>query len=434
MEVLQVRICCPHHVDMDRVGIRKQYQPVAGGNCAKKRLRHQGRGEEYGTPDLAEFFVAALQVEQRREFLYEIARGNLAGFEAIHESCGPDARRDLFGGNAGEGGNAGVAAAEIERYDNAPQIENDGFDQLLLYYPPLGQIPSNLYVTALRWASSTVVVMCVMTWPVRAACLALISAVSLPADSLLEQGYRQMYNLNFAAAHRTFADFERANPTNAMGPVSDAAAYLFTEFDRLDILRSDYLTRDESFFVVNKPKPGDPDLKKKFETALGLGDQLATARLKQAPTDADAMLASTMRLGLHANYLAMIEKKNLAALSEVKESTALAQKLLAAHPEVYDGYIAQGIENYLLSQKNAAVRWFLRLGGAQTDKQVGIEKTTITAEKGHYFMPYARLLLAIQELRDNNRVDAKQKLTWLAAEYPGNHLYRDELERLVIAK
>jgi hypothetical protein len=49
-------------------------------------------------------------------------------------------------------------------------------------------------------------------------------------------------------------------------------------------------------------------------------------------------------------------------------------------------------------------------------------------------MPYARLLLAIQELRDNNRVDAKQKLMWLASEYPGNHLYREELERLVIAK
>ena len=258
-------------------------------------------------------------------------------------------------------------------------------------------------------------------------------AFCLPSDPLLDKGYKQMYNLDFASAHATFAEFERANPTNALGPVSDAAAYLFTEFDRLNILRSDYLTKDESFFVVNKVV-GDPALKKKFEAALNLGDQLAAAKLKQSSTDADAMLASTMSLGLHANYMAMIEKKNLAALSQVKESTALAQKLLEVHPDVYDAYIAQGIENYLLSQKNAAVRWFLRLGGAQTDKQVGIEKTSVTAEKGHYFMPYARLLLAIQELRDNNRVDAKQKLSWLAEEYPGNHLYRDELERLVIAK
>ncbi len=257
---------------------------------------------------------------------------------------------------------------------------------------------------------------------------------SLPNAVLLDKGYREMYNLEFIAAHGTFADYERANPNSAMGPVSDAAAYLFTELDRLNILRSDYLTKDESFFTANKPPPADPTIKKKFETALSRGQKLADAKLKQSPNDADALLASTMGLGLHANYLAMIEKKNFAALSEVKESTALAQKLLVVHPDVYDAYIAQGIENYLLSQKNAAIRWFLRMGGAQTDKQVGIEKTSVTAEKGHYFMPYARLLLAIQELRDNNRVDAKQKLTWLATEYPGNHLYREELERLVIAK
>jgi hypothetical protein len=260
------------------------------------------------------------------------------------------------------------------------------------------------------------------------------AAVSgLPTQVLLDKGYRQMYNMDFIGAHATFADYERANPTSAMGPVSDAAAYLFTEFDRLNILRSDYWIKDESFWVVNKPK-GDPALKKKFEEVLNRGQQMAANQLKQSPNDVDAMLASTMGLGLHADYLALIEKKNFAALSEVKESRNLAEKLLAVHPDIYDAYIAPGIENYLLSQKPAAVRWFLRLGGAETDRQLGIKNTTITAEKGHYFMPYARLLLAIADLRDNNREGAKQRLAWLAGEYPGNHLYREELERLVIVK
>jgi hypothetical protein len=253
------------------------------------------------------------------------------------------------------------------------------------------------------------------------------------AESLLDQGYRQMYNLNFPAAHQTFAQFEKTNPTDAMGPVSDAAAYLFTEFDRLGILKSDYLTKDESYFVANKPR-GNPEIRKKFDAALDLGDRVAAAKLKESPEDPDAMLAETMSLGLHANYDAMIDRRHLAALGEVKESRERAQKLLAVHPDVYDAYIAQGIENYLLSQKNVALRWFLRLGGAQTSREVGLEKCGITAEKGHYFKPYAQLLLAIADLRDNNRNGAKQKLQWLSTEYPGNHLYREELERLVIAK
>ncbi len=256
---------------------------------------------------------------------------------------------------------------------------------------------------------------------------------SLPPSPLLDKGYRQMYNLDFSGAHLTFADFEKQNPTDAMGPVSDAAAYLFTEMDRLNILRSEYWIKDESFWVVNKPK-GDPVLRKKFDDVLTHGQQLATATLKQTPGDVHAMLASTMGLGLHADYLALIEKKNLTALSEVKQSRTLAEKLLALHPDVYDAYIAPGIENYLLSQKPLAIRWFLRLGGAETDRQIGIQKTSITAEKGRYFLPYARLLLAIADLRDNNREGAKQKLTWLSNEYPGNHLYREELERIVITK
>jgi hypothetical protein len=253
--------------------------------------------------------------------------------------------------------------------------------------------------------------------------------LALQAETLLDKGYRQMYNLDFAGAHTTFTEFERANPGDAMGPVSDAAAYLFSEFDRLNILRSEYWIKDESFFVVNKPV-GDPVLKKKFEDVLVRGQKVSSETLKRTPDDSDAMLAAAMGLGLHADYLALIEKRNLTALSEVKESRMLAEKLLAVHPEVYDAYIAPGIENYLLSQKPIAIRWVLRLTGAETSREIGIHKTQLTAEKGHYFLPYARLLLAIADLRDNNQAGAKQKLSWLAAEYPGNHLYREELERL----
>jgi len=45
-------------------------------------------------------------------------------------------------------------------------------------------------------------------------------------------------------------------------------------------------------------------------------------------------------------------------------------------------------------------------------------------------MPYARLLLAVAALRDNNRPKARQTLTWLAQAYPRNPLYREELARL----
>jgi len=43
---------------------------------------------------------------------------------------------------------------------------------------------------------------------------------------------------------------------------------------------------------------------------------------------------------------------------------------------------------------------FLRWTGAQTDKDTGIQKLKIVAAEGHYFKPYAKILLAIAAVRD----------------------------------
>lgn len=53
----------------------------------------------------------------------------------------------------------------------------------------------------------------------------------------IDLGYQQMYNLEFDAARKTFADWMRQHPEDPLGPVSNAAAYLFSEFDRLHILQ-----------------------------------------------------------------------------------------------------------------------------------------------------------------------------------------------------
>jgi hypothetical protein len=120
----------------------------------------------------------------------------------------------------------------------------------------------------------------------------------------------------------------------------------------------------------------------------------------------------------------------MAGLGYMKAGRALAEKLLALDPSCYDAYLAVGVENYLLGNNAAPVRWLLRLGGAETDKQEGIAKLRLTAEKGHYLAPYARLLLAVAALRDHDRETARRLLAALAEEFPQNALYRKELARL----
>jgi len=246
----------------------------------------------------------------------------------------------------------------------------------------------------------------------------------------LEQGYRQMYNLDFAAAHRIFTEWEKSHPADAMGPVSDAAAYLFSEFERLHVLESEFFTEDEAFLFRQRNLAPDATVKRDFEAALERARALVSAALARDPDDENAMLAQVLSTGLHSDYLFLIEKRNLTAFSEAKQARRIAKRLMALHPECYDAYLAVGIENYLLSLKPLPVRWALRLGGGQTDKHTGIMLLRITAEKGLYLGPYARLLLAVAALRDKDVATARENLASLAAEFPNNQLYRGELSKL----
>ena len=55
-------------------------------------------------------------------------------------------------------------------------------------------------------------------------------------------------------------------------------------------------------------------------------------------------------------------------------------------PNYYDAYLAIGVENYLFSLKPAPVRWILQAGGAETDRDRGVEDLRLTAEKGRYLV------------------------------------------------
>src|ERR1051326_4715193 len=89
-------------------------------------------------------------------------------------------------------------------------------------------------------------------------------ATSWIDTSQLDQGYREMYNLQFDNAHRLFGQWEQAHPEDPMGPVSAGAASLFWEFDRLKILQSELFVSNQSFFEMQKPIP-DAAVKQRFD-------------------------------------------------------------------------------------------------------------------------------------------------------------------------
>jgi hypothetical protein len=259
------------------------------------------------------------------------------------------------------------------------------------------------------------------------------SVPSVVGVTPLDRGFTGLYNLDFTGAQKDFTAWETQHPDDPMGPVSEAAGLLFSEFNRLGVLEAQFFENDDAF--VDRPKlSADPELRKKFQAAIDRAEKLAHARLEKDPKDRDALFAMTLSSGLQADYASLIEKRNFASVRFTRDASNNAQQLLAVCPDCYDALLATGFSKYIVGNLIAPLRWILRMGGLPADKKGGLADLQTTADHGHYLAPFARILLAIAYVREKDKPRAIQLLTGLQHDFPGNGLFPREIARLRAAK
>jgi hypothetical protein len=254
------------------------------------------------------------------------------------------------------------------------------------------------------------------------------AVADLPSAEL-DRGFRRLYDLDFTGAQKEFESWEKLNPENPMGPASEAAGILFSEFNRLGVLESQFY-EDDSVFGARKKYEANPQQRARFEQQLSRAEDLAKPRLSRDSKDRDALLAMTFAAGLRSDFAALIEKRNLVALHYTKEATAWSAQLLAVDPSCYDAHLAGGVSRYIIGSMAAPVRWLVRLGGVSGDKAGGIAELRTTAAQGHLLAPFARILLAIAYVREKDLPRARELLLALQRDFPNNTLFGRELERL----
>ncbi len=255
-----------------------------------------------------------------------------------------------------------------------------------------------------------------------------IPAVVKADDSLpsLEAGYRLMYGLQFDAARQELTLWQQRNLDDPRGPVSQAASLLFAEFDRLGVLEAQFYTKNSTFVSRARPK-ADPKLRDSFYEQLDKAEDMAKQRLTKDSLDRDALFALALVYGLRGDYSSLIENENLTALRFTKQAADYAKTLLGVAPDYYDAYLATGISSYIIGNLFAPVRWMLRFAGYSGNAEEGIRHLKITAEHGRLLAPFARLLLAIANLRSNKPTQARELLKGLSEEFPTNPLFAREI-------
>jgi hypothetical protein len=260
------------------------------------------------------------------------------------------------------------------------------------------------------------------------------SAQSGPAktasvEDKLSQSYSATYNLKFPEAFKAADEARTLAQDDPLPFIAQAWAVFYRELDRLHVIRSEMFTKDDTF--NNRTSYAwDATNKAAFDAALDRAEKLAQERLNRDQNDIRGLLALSLSNGLRGDDMGLFTRKDLKALSYVKTATEYSEKLLARAPDSYDAYVATGLGKYIIGRKAAPVRWVLRMGGYKGDEQEGIKELALAADHARYLAPFARLLVAFEDMRKNNPEEARRNLEQLHKQFPNNPLFLEELNKV----
>ena len=248
-----------------------------------------------------------------------------------------------------------------------------------------------------------------------------------PSEALLETGFRYLYELNFTGAREQFLKYQKAHPEDALGKAAEAATYLFEEFNTKGVLTSEFFLNDDKFLGGVEGSPSQ-NRNMDFLNSNHKAHDMAKKAVKANSRDTHALLVLTMTDGLESNYAAMIEKKQLPALSLMRQAESESNALLAIDPSAKDAFVALGMSNYVIGCLPGYKRAFLFFGGVHGDRTRGMQQMQSAAEGGHYFQPFAKILLALAYEREHHVERAHPLLVALCAQFPTNPIFAHELQ------
>ncbi len=260
------------------------------------------------------------------------------------------------------------------------------------------------------------------------AALSAAPAIAAAADPFAHI-FERLYNWDFAAAHRGVDEHISAWPTDPLGHAVRAAVLLFGELDRLEILESEFFASDKRIAEKKKLK-ADPEVRRRLFAAVAEARRLGEAGLARDPGERNTLFALCMASGVATDYTSFVEKRLWSALKMARESHDYALRLLRRDPSFRDAYLTTGLHEYLVGSLPFFARWFVRFEDTAGDKRQAVKQLELVAREGHYYKPFAKVLLAVIHLREKRPLDAERLLAELSREYPENPMVRRELAKL----
>jgi tetratricopeptide (TPR) repeat protein len=254
------------------------------------------------------------------------------------------------------------------------------------------------------------------------------SAQAMPvrvSDPLEWPGWRHFYNNEYSEAAADFEQQTRQHPDDPNCFNHLAQAVLYGELFRNGALESQLVTGNNPFLRAPKMNVSK-EVHDRFFAAIQKAMALANQRVERDPHDAAALYALSVSHGLRANYSFLVEKAWTDSLKDATASRKYSNRVLELEPNLTDGYLVQGLHDYVVGSLPFYMRMLGFLTGFHGDRDKGLKEIQRVAQQGVLNRYDARILLAAIYRRERRPSDAIPLLKDLQAMFPRNVLLRLE--------
>ena len=237
---------------------------------------------------------------------------------------------------------------------------------------------------------------------------------------LRHRGLDYGYNLDYPQALELFQQAIAADPNDATAHrLSAAALWMMLLFQQGNVTAEDYLgqAREKSMST-----PVAADVVAVFNAHIDRAIEIAEARVRANPGDADAHFQLGAASGIRASFVGTVEGKVLGALGPARRAYKEQARCLELDPRRKDAGLIVGLYRYGVSQLSLPKRLMAHLAGFGGGRDEGIRLIEEAAAFPSDIQTNALFSLIIVYNREGRHADAQRVIHQLQAKYPRNRL------------
>jgi len=239
----------------------------------------------------------------------------------------------------------------------------------------------------------------------------------------IQQGLRDVYNLEHARAIENYQGMIRAAPDDPAGYAYLAFTYWVQELSGKQELSIDRFASSDFFseapqYMLRVDSAAEARFRQASEQAI----EKARARLLRQPQDRTARFLLGLAYQNLASFEASLKRSWWAAFRNGSKTYRYHQELLRQDPNFHEARLATGVYQYVAGSLGWSAKWLALLLGYRGSRTRGKQELETAVRKATLVADDARIILTLIYTRERNYQRAFDYLNELLRRYPQNYL------------